>query len=89
MQDSLLSKVMRQKYFRNGDMFSGKPKQGDSFVWKSIRGVLEMFCSGTILIDGRWFWEHFSSGDYTVNQAMILHFVGRWPKSLVLVKHLD
>lgn len=34
---------IKQKYFRNGDLLSYKPKTTDSVVWKSICGVLEIF----------------------------------------------
>jgi hypothetical protein len=39
--DSLCAKVLREKYFSNGDILRDGPKAGSSFTWQSIRGLAE------------------------------------------------
>lgn len=74
--ESLLSVVMRYKYFREGNVLLGKAKQCDSFAWKSMVGTLEIFSSGLIQEEGIWYCKLSSSRVYTVKSGYDL--ATRW-----------
>ena len=46
--DSLCAKVLRAKYYPDGNILNAKPKQGSSFAWQSILAGLECFKKGYI-----------------------------------------
>jgi hypothetical protein len=46
--DSLCAKVLRAKYFPDGNILHAKPKKGSSFTWQSILAGLECFKKGCI-----------------------------------------
>lgn len=46
--DSLCSRVLRAKYYPDGDLLNAKPKKGSSYTWQSILAGLECFKEGYI-----------------------------------------
>lgn len=76
MPESLLNTVMTNKYCRQSGLISAKERPTDSFVWKSLLGVQKMFCSGIIFEDGRWWWKHSFTGEYTVKSGYLEAY--RW-----------
>ncbi|KAK1645023.1 hypothetical protein QYE76_062828 [Lolium multiflorum] len=46
--DSLCARVLRAKYFNNGDLLSAKPVNGMSYVWRSILKGVEVLKRGVI-----------------------------------------
>lgn len=63
----MVAKVFKQKHFRNHNLLDSKPRSGDSFAWKSITGVLQIFKSGLNLSIGtEWKWKYTDSGIYSV-----------------------
>lgn len=68
--DLLISRIFKQKYFRNDSFLEVTPKQGSSFAWKNITGVLEMFKAGLELdTDNEWKWRFTASGIYSVKSG--------------------
>lgn len=41
--DLLISRSLKQKYFRNTSLLDTKVKQRDSYVWKGIMEVMDIF----------------------------------------------
>lgn len=66
----MVSKILKQKYFQHMGLLGTKPKPKDSFVWKSIIGVMDIFKSGlTVSNDGEWRWKFTDSGMYSVKSG--------------------
>lgn len=74
MSNIPLSMIMKQVYFRDSDVLAVKPKQGDSYAWRSISGMLKIFKSGLALVDGSWVWKLSSTGVYTVKSGYSLGY---------------
>lgn len=51
-------------------MLDAKPRSRDSFVWKSIVGVMDIYKSGLLLLnDTEWRWKFIDSGCYSVKSG--------------------
>ncbi|KAL9675120.1 hypothetical protein QQ045_003321 [Rhodiola kirilowii] len=72
--DDLASKIFRAKYFKDGQLFSAKVRPYDSYAWKCLQGVIEMFKTGVIcdMVDGRWKWKGTTHGEFTTKSAYSL-----------------
>lgn len=68
--DDIVSKTFKQKYFKESDLLSCKPRPRNSFVWKSITGVLDIFkCGLEMNDDNQWVWKASENGVYTVKSG--------------------
>lgn len=69
--DLFVSKILKEKYFRDGNLLSYTSKPSDSLVWKSICGVKEIFKLGVVLNveEETPRWKYSSSGDYNVKSS--------------------
>lgn len=66
----LIHKIFRQRYCRNISLLGSKPKQRDSFVWKSFAGVLDIFKTGLDLFNGNeWSWKYSDSREYSAKSG--------------------
>lgn len=75
--DLLINKILKQKYFQNEDLLEVKPMPRDSFVWKSIAGVINVFKHGLVLINGNeWKWKHSDTAEYSIKSGYEL--ARRW-----------
>lgn len=74
--DLQLSKVLKNKYFQNGDLRSCKPKSSDSVIWKSLCGVRNMFLIGASNYSDpdAIRWNQSSSGIYSVRSGYDVAF---------------
>lgn len=68
----LISQMLKAKYFDRHSIIESKQKVNDSFAWKSICNVLDIFKNG---IDGdrqnpmTWCWKYGSSGMFSVKEG--------------------
>ncbi|KAL9668951.1 hypothetical protein QQ045_006492 [Rhodiola kirilowii] len=72
--DHLISRIYRAKYFKDGQLLSARVKPNDSFAWRSLNGVLELFKTGLEEVDesGVWKWKAAGRSDFSVKSAYTL-----------------
>lgn len=63
-----VSRILKEKYFRNGNLLSCTSKLTDSVVCNSICGVKDIFKLGIVFDKEEELpsWKYSSSGEYTV-----------------------
>lgn len=70
----LVSKVLRAKYYRHGNLLEAKSNSSSSFAWKSLVGTMEVFKAGVISGDERnlYKWKGSVDGTYSVRTGYAL-----------------
>lgn len=86
----LVSKILKDKYGRGGNLLSCNPKPSDSTIWKSLYGVKEIFRAGVTITEGEEdiIWNFSSSGDYSVKTGYDLLTIGNCQRKVEWESHL-
>lgn len=75
--DLLISKFLKQKYFRNVSLTDCKPRSTDSYAWRSIIGAMNVFKVGIdVSTDNQWRWKFTDDRVYSVKSGYA--FARRW-----------
>lgn len=70
---------LKRRYFKSSELLLSKAKPVDSFIWKSLGGVMEILRSGLTRINDEWKWKYSDYGEYNVRSGYALDM--RWKRA--------